>query len=280
MTDDKNDQTGLARENPYRDGGPALAIRRGGPMFGNYDAAQKRKAPAWAAPLLSAAVVVHAILFMTMWVKSIWDLEQLDKPKNTLDLAFAPPPPPPPPPPPGGAKPHETIITPKKIKVKDIVQPVKMEPQQVKKVEDQGDPNGVEGGEVGGVAGGVVGGDPNGVLNAPPPPPPPPPPAAPQIVPPVALEQSRTAGDPQIHPDDVTKTEIQRSGKDKIVGAFKLCVSATGTVANITQIKSTGFGSYDSKILREMHGWRYRPFMVNDKAVPVCTSITFVYSQK
>ena len=42
------------------------------------------------------------------------------------------------------------------------------------------------------------------------------------------LEGSRIAGEKNIVPDDVTKTEIQRSGKDKIVGSFKLCLTVDG----------------------------------------------------
>jgi hypothetical protein len=28
-----------------------------------------------------------------------------------------------------------------------------------------------------------------------------------------------------------------------------------------------------------MRTWRYRPFMVNGRRVPVCTSVTFIYRQ-
>ncbi len=262
---------------PYRENAvPQVAA--GPSMFGNYEAAKRRKAPPWAGPVLGAAVVFHIALFVSMWVKTIWEIEQLDKPKTSIDLAVAPPPPPPPPPPPGGAKPHEIQITPKKKTVKDMVQPVKIEKQEVQAPEDKGDPNGEVGGEEGGVAGGVVG----GVVGAPPPPPPPPPPPTPpQNVPPTMLEGSRIAGEKQIAPDDVTKTEIQRSGKDRIIGSFKLCLTVDGGISNVTMLKSTGFPAYDSKIQGKMRGeWRYRPYLVNGKAVPVCTAVTFIYSQK
>jgi hypothetical protein len=29
-----------------------------------------------------------------------------------------------------------------------------------------------------------------------------------------------------------------------------------------------------------MRNWRYKPYLVNGKAVPVCTAVTFIYSQK
>jgi protein TonB len=269
----------MSTTTPYRD--PA-APAPGPKMFGNYQDAKHRKMPKWGPPLLTGAVIFHIALFLSMWIKTIWDIEQLDRPKTSIDLAVAPPPPPPPPPPKGGAKPHDVQITPKKIKVKDIVQPVKIEKQEVKEVEDKGDPNGEEGGVEGGVVGGVVGGDINGVMGAPPPPPPPPPPPAPpQNVPPTMLEGSRTAGDKNIVPDDVTKTEISRSGKDRIIGSFKLCLTVGGEIQSVNQLKSTGFPAYDQKILSTIKGsWRYKPYNVNGKAVPVCTAVTFIYSQK
>ena len=68
--------------------------------------------------------------------------------------------------------------------------------------------------------------------------------------------------------------------KDKIVGSFKLCVDVDGKVSNVTRLKSTGFEAYDKKILTEMRtNWAYRPYQVNGKTVPVCTAVTFIYSQ-
>ena len=238
------------------------------------------KMPRWAMPVIVFVVLVHVGFIGGSWASSIWQLERLDRPKGAkFDIAVAPAPPPPPPPPPGSTRPQtEVKVKPKKT-VKDIVQPVKMEKQEQKAVDSgpAGDPNGEVGGEEGGVAGGIVGGE---VGAPPPPPPPPPPPAPPQNVPPTLLEGSRLSGDKNIIPNDVTKTEIQRSGKDKIVGSYKLCITVDGGIASITQLKSTGFGAYDARIQGEMRNWRYKPYLVNGKAVPVCTAVTFIYSQK
>jgi len=152
--------------------------------------------------------------------------------------------------------------------VKDLVQPVKIEKQQPVY---EGEEDGVEGGVEGGVVGGYVGGAP---------PPPPPPPAPPQNIPPALLEGQRVAGSKLIVPDDATKTKIAAAGRDKIVGSFKLCVTVDGDVASVNQLKSTGFPDYDAKIAAEMRTWRYRPYLVNGRAVPVCTAVTFIYSQK
>jgi periplasmic protein TonB len=234
-----------------------------------------------AVAIIVAVVFVHVGMIGFSYASSIWAIDRLDRPKDGIsDIALAPPPPPPPPPPPGGAKPKTQTITPKKRTVKDIVQPVKIEKQETKVEETGGDPAGEEGGVEGGEAGGVVGGEIGSVLGAPPPPPPPPPPPAPpQNVPPTILEGQRVAGNKHIVPSEVTKTAIQRSGKSKIVGSFKLCLTTSGTISSINMLKSTGFPDYDGKIQTEMRSWRYRPYLVNGKAVPVCTAVTFIYSQ-
>ena len=144
-------------------------------------------------------------------------------------------------------------------------------------IDDEGVVGGVEGGVEGGVAGEWVPGV--GWADAQLPPPPPPPSAPPQNVPPTLLEGNRIAGNKAIVPDDTTKKAIAASQKDKIIGSFKMCVDPTGVVTTVSQLKSTGFPAYDAKIMREMKTWGYRPYMVNGKAVPVCTAVTFIYSQ-
>jgi hypothetical protein len=121
-----------------------------------------------------------------------------------------------------------------------------------------------------GVAGGVIG----GVA----PPPPPPPPAPPRNIPPTQLEGNRIAGQKNIQPDDDTQLEILQSGKSRIIGSFKLCVTATGEVSTVSMLKSTGFADYDNKLQTKMREWRYKPWIVNGDAIPVCTAVTFIYS--
>jgi serine/threonine protein kinase len=107
------------------------------------------------------------------------------------------------------------------------------------------------------------------------------PPAAPQNVAPTALDANRISGDKNILPDDITKSEISRSGKDRLVATYKLCITLDGAVSTVSQLTSTGFPAYDTKILNTIRSkWRYRPFMVNGKAAAVCTAVRFIYSQK
>ncbi|HEY5928150.1 MAG TPA: energy transducer TonB [Kofleriaceae bacterium] len=128
------------------------------------------------------------------------------------------------------------------------------------------------GGEVGGLLDGTM-----------PPPPPPPRPSdavlTPQNVPTRLLEGIRIAGDKIIVPDDATKVAITQSGKAKVVASLKLCIDATGVVTHVTVLKSSGFPDYDAKLKREMQLWKYKPYLVNRRPVPVCTAVTFIYSQ-
>ena len=129
-------------------------------------------------------------------------------------------------------------------------------------------------GEIGGVMGGVMVGAP------PPPPPPPPPSSAPQVVPVTAIEALRISGDKNIVPDEATKAKITADGKSKIVAQFKLCLDTTGAPTAVTQLKSSGYPAYDHAIQTAMRAWRYRPYLVMSKPAPVCTAVTFIFSQK
>jgi TonB family protein len=104
--------------------------------------------------------------------------------------------------------------------------------------------------------------------------------APPPNVPPWVLEAHRIAGEKTIVPDDLTRTGLGEAGKDKLTGAYKLCIAIDGSIASVTQLKTTGFPRYDEKIIHTIRGeWRYRPFLVNGNAATVCTAVTFTYSQ-
>jgi protein TonB len=242
-------------------------------MFDNYVGAKLARRSKWVSVVLAISIVAHAGVGGALVVHSFWAIEKLDPPDT--ELALGAPPPPPPPPPAGSSKP-KTEVKKTVRKVKETVQPdptKKPEPQE-KESEDEGVEGGVEGGVAGGVVGGVLGGVEGGVLGG----------VGeqpqkveePKIVPQVALEAQRVSGEKDIQPPNDVATTISRSGKG-VVGVVKMCLSSGGSVQKLSVLKSTGYPAYDAKIKSKMHEWRYRPFMVNGKAVPVCTSVTFIY---
>jgi TPR repeat protein len=104
--------------------------------------------------------------------------------------------------------------------------------------------------------------------------------SAPQNVAPMALDALRIAGEKNIVPDDETKNAIGLLGYSKLVGSFKLCITMRGDIDSVAMLKSTGFDIYDRIIIDGIYRWRYRPFLVNGKPTPVCTAVTFIYSQR
>src|SRR5262249_42032278 len=112
----------------------------------------------------------------------------------------------------------------------------------------------------------------------PPPPPPPQPPAsttvaavvpapavasavAPQVVAPSALDANRISGEKTIAPDETTMGAIGRSGTEKLISTYKVCITAEGGINSVTQLRSTGFPAYDDKIQSTIRrDWRFPRF--------------------
>lgn len=94
------------------------------------------------------------------------------------------------------------------------------------------------------------------------------------------MEGKRIAGERMIVPDDETKWQIQKRRVEKISGTFRLCVNETGRVESVLPLRSTGFPPYDRDLLAKMALWMYSPYKIDGEPVPVCTSITFIYTQR
>lgn len=87
-------------------------------------------------------------------------------------------------------------------------------------------------------------------------------------------------GNKVLVPDDDTKSEMAAYSPARWIGTFALCVDEAGHVGDLLMTKSTRSAAYDAKILREVARWEYEPYIDDGKPVPVCTTITFIYSQK
>jgi TonB family protein len=62
-------------------------------------------------------------------------------------------------------------------------------------------------------------------------------------------------------------------------GTFRICLDRNGRVEDLEPLRSTGYASYDRRILSTMADWVYSPFVVDGKPMPVCSAVTFVYDQ-
>ncbi len=90
----------------------------------------------------------------------------------------------------------------------------------------------------------------------------------------------RVAGNAKIVPDDEDKTMIHQKGWGRLVSAFQLCIDTQGHVMRVQMVRSSGVPRYDEKVMNGMKQWAYKPFLDEGKAVSVCTSVRFVYTQR
>ena len=95
-----------------------------------------------------------------------------------------------------------------------------------------------------------------------------------QVVTPQALRALRISGADDLQPDAATAAAMTAP---RAVASVKLCVDTAGAVAGAQLIKSSGSPAWDAEILEGMRAWRFRPFLVNGRAVPICTAFTFIY---
>jgi hypothetical protein len=90
----------------------------------------------------------------------------------------------------------------------------------------------------------------------------------------------RESGDVLIQPSRKVKSAISSAGLRTVVGAFSFCIDATGHVEDVVADRPTGIPSYDHDLIEGIKTWKYRPYLHQGKAIPVCTAATFVYSQE
>ena len=91
---------------------------------------------------------------------------------------------------------------------------------------------------------------------------------------------SRIYGEKLIVPDEATKSAIHEARVPRILGSFRFCLDDTGKVESVLPMRSTGYADYDRKIIAAIRAWRYSPYKVDEQAVPVCSAVTFIYSQR
>jgi len=87
-------------------------------------------------------------------------------------------------------------------------------------------------------------------------------------------------GAKMVVPDDRGKLQIQQSSVRRLTGVFRACTDETGKVVDLLPLRSTGLASYDQRILAAMSQYVYAPVIDRGHPIPVCTIITFIYSQK
>jgi hypothetical protein len=104
-------------------------------------------------------------------------------------------------------------------------------------------------------------------------------PNASQVVPPNVIAGQRIAGSPMIQPPRSDQDDMLRTGRHRAIASVKMCVGTDGRITSERLLKLSGLPGWDRRLCESIRDWRYLPFEVDGKPVPVCTSVTFIYSQ-
>lgn len=255
-------------------------------MFESFVGAKVAKRRQRTRTVAVVSVVVHAGFLLGLLVHGFWQIERLEMPRREITLAVAPPLEVPDPPPPSVKRPpppeeRQVLIRPD-VPTQPVNRHVPETPEVEIVTEDPGSSVGVVGGAPGGGARfpgiGESGLLPSRLIETPPPAPAAP--KQPEMVQPTVVEAQRIAGQKLIQPDDGTRLQMAREGRGRVEARVKMCLSASGDVARTSLVQSSGYAGYDAIILATMQAWKYRPYLRDGEPAPVCTQVTFIYSQR
>lgn len=233
--------------------------------------------------LVIPSIAVHAGIVVALLFLGAWHLDKLDPGRTRIDLYTAPPLPAAqegsPAPKPQAFKHKEQE---KKI-VHDLVVPT--DKPDVKAVAQTPPGEGLDGNGLGSGTGSGEGTG-SGVIDGPCTVDCAPPVVAvverkePRVIPPNVMTGLRISGETQIQPPDTVKTEMHRSGQDRATANYQVCLDASGNVASARALKSSGYPSYDARLASAISTWRYRPYSLDGKGIPVCSVVTFIFAMK
>jgi periplasmic protein TonB len=237
--------------------------------------------------LIGASLVVHAAVVIALFIAGFWNLDRLDSPRHTIDIAVPGPPPPAPAGGPEVAKAEPFKQKQQRKVIKELVQPKEIDIDQ-KPTPTASKNEGSGSGDNKGPGDGSGSPTDKGPCtqdcgpsddNKPEP-------EKKKVVEteipviPSVIRGMRISGETQIQPPENEKTALIRSGKPRANATAKVCVGPTGSVTSLSLYKSSGYAGWDAAIIGAMRNWRYKPHLIDGRAVLVCGMVTFLYEIK
>jgi TonB family protein len=97
------------------------------------------------------------------------------------------------------------------------------------------------------------------------------------LIQPKALESHQVSGNRDISPSKETKDSMLHYHLDSLSGTIALCINTAGIVTR-SEIKiQSGYEEYDNQLVAATRAWRYRPYLINDRPAPACSTVEFLY---
>jgi hypothetical protein len=95
---------------------------------------------------------------------------------------------------------------------------------------------------------------------------------------PSQLKAQQIAGDTDVPASADTKACMGRYHLDVLKGTVRLCVDTGGAVTALMMTRPSDCEAYNQQLTDAVRGWRFRPYMVDNRPAAVCSAIEFVYA--
>jgi hypothetical protein len=233
--------------------------------------------------LVIPSIAVHVGIIVALLFLGAWHLDRLEAGRHEVRIGYVPPPPPA-----SEGSPAPKKATPFQHKhiTHDLVTPPET-PAKPDVTPEVADPNdGLPGNGLGSGSGSGSGEGPPGTTDGPcladcgPPVVETKKIVEKKLIAPTVFSALRIAGETNIQASSDVRNEMMRDGKQQVTAMFKVCLDGDGNVTQKTQLKSAGYGGYDEALQRGVSTWRYRPYTVDGRGIPVCGIVTFVYTMR
>jgi TonB family protein len=72
---------------------------------------------------------------------------------------------------------------------------------------------------------------------------------------------------------------MARDEKKKLAAVIKVCIDPSGNVTSTSVIKSSGYSTYDDKLVEGIRSWKYRGYVDGGKPVPACSAVAITFNR-
>jgi hypothetical protein len=106
----------------------------------------------------------------------------------------------------------------------------------------------------------------------------PPPPASPRKIAQGELESLRVAGARFPSLPAGARTIAHRDGVKTVQMAAEVCVGENGAMSSVRLLRGSDYNDANDKVVADIKEWRFRPYVVDGKPIPVCAPVILRYS--
>jgi TonB family protein len=95
---------------------------------------------------------------------------------------------------------------------------------------------------------------------------------------PTTLQSLLVSGNTNVPPSQAVRDSMIRYHQRSLKATVGVCINTTGVVTRSRMRGGTGYDDYDRKLVATVRDWRYRPYVMDDRPTPACSTVEFIYN--